>query len=294
MGRAQRRWPERSRELIALGRAQTACRSSRDVDVLLALVLLAAINTTKGTQRIVRASRLGSRGADATCEGARGYQRRRDPSARTPALHRHIIVRMFDNRDGLRNPPLVALLRRRAAVHPRRPVPDLVASLFLQLLELVLLQLVLHPDRLGAGALEGALLVLIVRVRPCPPLVDELANAEARARHSRTLLANTPSPLLLEYPFSVHTEGERWGIVKEINKMEKVQNRPRSPGRHISRKEASVGSREGCPAQRRIARGGGGSVAGTKVVLESLTAGIEMPRCVCSFTLKPASDDDVE
>lgn len=40
------------------------------------------------------------------------------------------------------------------------------ASFFLQLLELILLQLILHPDRLGARALEGLLVVVIVRLRP--------------------------------------------------------------------------------------------------------------------------------
>lgn len=50
----------------------------------------------------------------------------------------------------------------------------------LNMLNLVLLQLILHADRPSTGALKG---VLVSMVR-----LDELANVEARARHGRASL----------------------------------------------------------------------------------------------------------
>lgn len=50
--------------------------------------------------------------------------------------------------------------------------------MILRVLGLVLLHFILQPQCLCAGTLKG-LLAFFVRVRPCPSLVDELADAEA-------------------------------------------------------------------------------------------------------------------
>lgn len=90
----------------------------------------------------------------------------------------------------------------------------LVAELLLELLLLVLLQLVLQPDRLGAGALEG-LLIVAVRVWPCPSLVYEFANTEACPGHPRISFTGTPWPLSHSI---VRIPGMRWGKTRKVGR----------------------------------------------------------------------------
>lgn len=114
-------------------------------------------------------------------------------------------------------------LRRRwcraRAAHPRPVSVALMTSLLVDVLRLVLLQLILHAYRPGAGAFQLACLaIIVVVVRPC---LDELADAEARAmRHPLTSLSRCCSSRWHAEIWICEDSGNR--VVKRVKLNHKV------------------------------------------------------------------------
>lgn len=103
-----------------------------------------------------------------------------------------------------------------------------MAELLLKLLLLVLLQFILHPDRFGAGTLEG-IFVVTIRLGPCLPLRNEFADAESRSRHSLSSFGDTPSPFSLQSSSCLHATVLGSGWREEKKSMEEETEVDRQP-----------------------------------------------------------------